>query len=131
MAYDVGLVFIFLKEFAGAGEGYLVDVAVHLVGCHTDTVVGDLEGLFLLVQFDRYFQLAGLAGECACRCEGFELLVGIDCIGHQLAQEYFVVAVKKLLDYRKYVLGSYSDLSFSICHNNKNLPAPFAEAGKH
>ena len=36
---------------------------------------------------------------------------------YQLTQEDFVVAVEKLLDYRKYVLGSYSDLSFCVCHN--------------
>ena len=33
--------FVFVEEFFGAGEGYLVDILFDVVGIHADAVVGD------------------------------------------------------------------------------------------
>ena len=40
-----GFVFVFLQEIRSAGKGDLVDVFLHLVGGHADSVVDHLDGL--------------------------------------------------------------------------------------
>ena len=106
------LVLVFLKELPCTGEGYLVDVPVHLIGGHTDTAVGDLKDLFLFVEFDYDLRFADLFFEFAAGGKGLELFSGIHRIGDYLTEENLVVAVKELLDDREYVFRSYSNLSF-------------------
>ena len=117
MAYYI-LVFVFLKELSGGGEGDLVDVLVNLFGRHADSVVDDLESLFLLVQFDPDFQVSEFAVEFAVRGEGLHLLGRVHGVGHKFPQENLVVRIQKLLDDREYVLCRHPDLSCLcfICH---------------
>ena len=55
---DYALVLVFLEEFAGRREGYLVDVFIYLLGGHTYAVVDYAEYLFLLVELDFDLELA-------------------------------------------------------------------------
>ena len=108
----VGRVLVFGKEFLGAGEGNLVDVFVDVLGGHAYAAVGDGEGAFLLVDGDRDVEVAQLALIFAERRERAQLLGGVDGVAHQLAQKNLVVAVQKFLDYRKNVVGGYTNCSF-------------------
>ena len=117
MADDVRLVFVFFQELAGAGEGYLIDVAVYFVRRHAYAVVGDAEGFLFLVKLDFDLQVSHFSIEGACTGERLEFLGCVHCVRHKLAQEDFVVAVEELLDDRENVLGGYSYLSFCVCHN--------------
>ena len=119
MADDgVQLVLVFLEEFAGGGEGDLVDVTVHLVLGHSDAPVDDAEDLLLFVQLDADFHLTELALEVAAGGEGLELAGGVHRVGDEFAQEDFVVGIEELLDYREDILGSYADFAFEClgCH---------------
>ena len=115
MAYDI-LVLVFLEEFACGGECYLVDIPVNLLGGHSYAVVGDCQYFIVLVEGDFDLQVPVFAGEFSRAGESLELLAGIDRIGDELAQEDFVVRIKKLLDYREYVLRSYTDFTVYIFH---------------
>ncbi len=109
------VVLVFLQEVVCAREGYLVDVFVDLLRRHADAPVADGERLRLLVGRDAHGEVAELALEVALHRERFQLLRGVDCVAHNLAQENLVVAVKKLLDNRENVLGSYSNIA--LLHN--------------
>ena len=54
-------VFVLINELFGAGEGDLVDEAVHFVSCHAYSVVGNGECLFLLVDGDTHTGVAQVA----------------------------------------------------------------------
>ena len=87
----VGGVLVFFEEFLGARESNLVDVFLDVVGCHADAVVADGKGAFFLVDCNGYLEVTKFALELAERGECAEFLGGVDCVRHQLAQEYFVV----------------------------------------
>ena len=115
MADDV-LVLVLLEEFACGREGYLVDVLVDLLFSHADTAVDDLQGFCRLVENDLHVQVTQFALELAIGSEGLHLLGSIHCICDKLPEEYFVIRIEKLLDYRENVLGSHTYLSF-VCHD--------------
>ena len=113
VAYDIiGVVFVFGKKIFSAREGYLIDVFVDIVGSHAYAVVahGESSGFFVDCYCD--LELAHLALEIAKRCKGAQFLSGIDCIRHQLAEKYLVVAIEKFFDNGKNVLGGYTDCTF-------------------
>jgi len=112
---SVGGVLVFLQEFLGAAEGDLVDVAVDVAGVHADASVRHCQRASLFVNFDTHVQLTQLALELAEGGEGLQFLRGVDGVGHQLAQEYLMVAVQELLDDGEDVFGCYPN--FSGCHN--------------
>ena len=118
MANDrVVLLFVFFEEVLGAGEGHLVDVALHLVGSHADAVVGDGEGLGLAVDPDADLPLTAFAA-VAGHGGHAPLADGIDPIAHQLPQEHLMAAVDGLLDDREDVLGVDLDLAlFRLQHH--------------
>ena len=82
---DDGLILILLHKLLGTREGYLVDVAIYLLGRHAYTAVGDCQGLGSLIDSYAYCQVAKLAIELTLRREGFELLRSIHSVGYQLA----------------------------------------------
>ncbi len=84
---------VLLEEVLGAGEGYLVDVAVNFLGVESDAVVADGQSACLLVNFDVYLQIAQLTLEVAEPCQGAQFLTGVDGVADKLAQEYLVVRV--------------------------------------
>ncbi len=58
MAYDaVGVVFIFGEEFFGAGEGYLIDILIDVVGIHANAMVGDGESAGLFINGDAHLKV--------------------------------------------------------------------------
>ena len=117
----VGTVFIFCQEILGAREGNLIDIFVNILGCHTDAVITDGKRAGLFIDFDIHTCVAHLTLEIAERCKSIQLLGGVDCVRHQLAQKDFVVAVKKFLDDGENVLGGYTDSAVSFCHYNNVL----------
>ena len=46
--------------------------------------------------------------------QGLQFLGRIDRVRNEFAEENFMVGIQELLDYRKNVLGGYTDLSF-VC----------------
>ena len=122
MADDI-LVFVLLQEFPGGRECDLVDISVDFFRSHTYAVVDNAQYLFLLVEFDLHFQVHEFALELAVGGQHLQFLCGVHGVCHELTQEYFVVGIKELFDYRKYVLGGYTDfaLQFFFSHNKKTF----------
>ena len=117
MADDAAnLVLVFFEEFARAGEGNLVDVAIEFVFGHTDTVVNHLEGFGGLVQFNAHFQVVERKFEVARICQGLHLLLRIHGVGDQLAQENLVIRVEEFLDDRENIFGGHSNSTFVAFH---------------
>ena len=110
---DDGLVLILGHKLLGTREGDLVDVAVHLVGRHTDTVVTNRQDALLGIDLHLDLQVARLALPCALRRERAQLLRGIDGIRNQLTQENLVVRIQKLFNDRKDIFRSHSNGSVS------------------
>ena len=116
MADDgVGIVLVLLQEVVGAGESYLVDVLLNLLGCHADAVVAHGDGLGILVDADAHLQLAHLTLEVAFAGEGLQLLGGINGVAYDFANEDFVVAIEKLFDDGEDILGCNPDVT--LFHN--------------
>ena len=78
-------------RFVGAGEGYLVEVAVNLLGGHADATVRDGDGSGFLVDTDGDLQVAQFALEIALAGQCLQLLGGVDGVRDNLANEYFVI----------------------------------------
>ena len=75
MADDASdLVLVLLEEFTGGGECDLVDVPVHLLRCHADTVIDDFQCLIILIQFDADGKFTEFALEVTACGEGLHLL---------------------------------------------------------
>ena len=75
MADDASdLVLVLLEEFTGGGECDLVDVPVHLLRCHADTVIDDFQCLIVLIQFDADGKFTEFALEVTACGEGLHLL---------------------------------------------------------
>ena len=109
------LVLVLLQELARGGECNLVDVLIDLLFRHADAIVDDLQGLLLLIQLDADLQVAELLLQVAGSGQGLEFLGRIDRVRNEFAEENLMVGIQELLDYRKNVLGGYTDLSF-VCH---------------
>ena len=66
MPYNVpDLVLVLLEELPCARKCYLVDVLVHFLCSHTQTVVYYLKGLRILIEDNTYIQLTELTFELA------------------------------------------------------------------
>ena len=116
MANDgCGVVFVFVDKLLGARESDLVDVFVHLLGSHTDTMVLHGEGLLVLINNYAYAHIAEFAFSITNRGQCFELLSGVHRVGYELAKENLVIRIEKFLDDRENVLGCYSNVTF-CCH---------------
>ena len=106
----IGIILIFLQEVVSAGEGYLVDIFVDFIGCQSQAAVGYGQGI--LAQGDVDGEVAQVALEVAHRGKGLQLLCGVHGIGHQFAEEDFVVAIQEFLDDGEYILCGYPNISF-------------------
>ena len=81
---SVGIVLVLVQEVIGARECNLVDVLLNLVGSHTNTTVGNCDGLGILVNADGNLQVAQLAFEFALAAECLQLLRSIYGIADNL-----------------------------------------------
>ena len=77
---------------------YLVDVLIHFVGGHADSVIGDGECFLFLINSNAHACIAQVALHFAYRRERFEFGRSIDGIGDQFAKEDLVVGIQKFLD---------------------------------
>ncbi len=107
----VGVLLIFVQEVGGAAEGYLIDVAVYLVGGHADAAVGDGDGSCLGVEVDAHLEVAQLALEVALAGERLEFLRGVAGVAYNLAKENLVIAIEKLFDDGEDVLSCNPNVS--------------------
>ena len=46
----VGIILVFLKEVGYSREGYLVDILVYLLLCHSDTMIADGDGTLVGIE---------------------------------------------------------------------------------
>ena len=108
----IGLVLVLLHEVVDAREGYLIDIAVNLVGSHTDTAVADGERTLVLIQVYMHGEVTHLALEITLGSQGLQLLGSVYRIGNHFTKEDLVIRIEELLDDREYVLCRYSDITF-------------------
>ena len=134
MAND-GVVFllVLLQEILGAGEGHLVDVALHLIGGHADAVVADGERFGFAIHTDPdgpvipFTAIAGHRRHAA-------LADGVDAIAHQLPQKHLMAGINGLLDDRENVFGVDLNLTLFLQHRhsfavkNQTLETGFTRA---
>ncbi len=107
-----GGVFVFIEELLGAGERYLVDIAVDILGGHAYAGVADSERAGLFVDSHTHIELTDLAFEFAERREGAQLLAGVDGVRDKLTEENLVVAIEKFFDDGENIFGRYPDSTF-------------------
>ena len=81
------------------------------------------EYFFVFVEFYFNLEVPELSLELPVGGEGAQFLRSIDGVCHQFAEENLMIGIKELFDYRKYVLGGYTDgsLQFFFCHNKKSF----------
>ena len=102
----VALVLIFLYEVGCAGEGDLVDVLLHLVRGHAQSIVHEGQGLLLRVHDDVYPRLVPLRqGILAHHVQLLQLRHGVAAVGDQLPVKDVVVVIQPLFDDRKNVFA--------------------------
>ena len=101
----VGFVLVFFQEILDAGKCDLIDVFVDLVLGHTQTVVRDLDGLFIGVDGNLNLVIHILRSlVLSDQLQLFQLGNCIAAVADQLAVENIVVGIQPLFDHRKYVL---------------------------
>jgi len=85
------------EELAGARFGDGAEVGDHFVAAHANAVVGDGQGLGLLVEgeADLEVALALEQGRVVQRLEA-QLVAGVGRVGHQLTQENLAVGVQRV-----------------------------------
>lgn len=106
------IVLILFQEVIRTRKGYLVDVFVNLLGCHSNATVRNRKSPFRLINADANRQIAHFTLEVALHGQSLELLGCVYGIAHNLAEKNLMVAIKKFLDNRENVLGSDSDITF-------------------
>ena len=85
------LVLILAEELLRAGECNLVDILVHLLCCHSYSVILNSEGLFVLVDNDTHTHIAQITFGFAYGSKCLEFLSGIHSIADKLTQKNLVV----------------------------------------
>ena len=113
----VRVVLVLLEEVVGARESYLIDVFVDFFGGQTNTAVGHGNGVLAQADTDR--QVAQLAFVLTNGGKSLQFLRSINGVGHQFAQEYFVVTVQKLFNDGEDVFGRYPNVTF--LHNSNSI----------
>ena len=126
MANDcVVLLFVFLEKILSAGKRHLIDVALHLIGCHADAVVADGQGLGLAINPDANAAFLPLTA-IASHGRHASFADGINTVAHQFPKENLMAGINGLLDDRKDVLGVDLDLTLFVHHRHglrvKNRP---------
>ena len=105
-------VFVFIHKLFCTRESDLVDILIHLLGCHTDTVVLYGKGLFLFINKYAHACVTQLAFGFAYGGEGFQFLGSIYRITNQLTEKNLVVRIQKFLDDGEDIIWCYPDISF-------------------
>ena len=134
MAND-GVVFllVLLQEILGAGEGHLVDVALHLIGGHADAVVADGERFGFAIHTDPNGPVIPFTAVAGHRRHA-ALADGVDAIAHQLPQKHLMAGINGLLDDRENVFGVDLNLTLFLQHRhsfavkNQTLETGFTRA---
>ena len=100
----IALILILLDEIGGAGESDLVDVLLHLICSHTQTVIH--EGERLLIGIDNHIDLRLVPFRKSVLSHHIQLFQLGNCVaavGDQLSVEDVVIGIQPLLDNRKNV----------------------------
>ena len=102
----IGLVLILLQEILRAGKGDLVDVLVHLVLSHAETIVCEADA-FLVgadLYLDRILFSLRLA-EIADQGQLLQLRDRVAAVGHHFTHENIVIGIKPLFYNRKDIVA--------------------------
>ena len=113
---DDSLILILCEELLGTRKCDLIDVAIDLLGGHTNTAITHRQCLLLGIHADVNLRITQFTLELTFRRERFEFLRGINGIRHQLTQENFVIRIEEFFDYGEYILRCYSDFSVFHCY---------------
>ena len=88
-----GRIFVFVQKFFGTRKGHLVDVFLHFVGGHSQSLVNDVQFFAVFVNFDFYLRLAIFYVGFANTAKVFQFKGSVCSVGNQFPQENFVVAI--------------------------------------
>ena len=100
----IALVLILLDKVGGAGERDLVDLLLHLVRCHAQSIVRKGQGLLLRIDYYVYPGLISLRQSILSHHVQFlKLRHGVAAIGNQFPVKDVVVVIQPLFDNRKNV----------------------------
>ncbi len=106
-------VFVLVYKLLCTGERDLVDIAIHLLSCHADTVIADGQGFLRFVEANAYAQVAQVALGFTHRRQGLQLLRRIYGVTDQLTQKDLVIAVQKFLDDGEYIVRRHANITFT------------------
>ncbi len=96
--------------------GDRTEVFFHFSLVHADAVVGDRQGLFILVDRQLDLEIAAAETDRVVRqCQICQLVDGIGCVRDQLAQKNFLVGVNRIDHQIQKTLGFCLKLLFCHC----------------
>ncbi len=102
----IGLILIFLNKVRSAGKSNLVDILLHLVRSHTDTIIDKLERLFLRIHDHLNLRLITVRqGIFTHHVQFLQLRDRITSVGDQLPEEDIMVGIQPLLDDRENIVA--------------------------
>ena len=110
-------VFVFVYKLLRTGERDLVDVFIHLLGGHSDTMVGNGQGLLGLINTYAHAKVAQITLHFTNGRQSLQFLRSIDGIGDQLTQEDLVIRIQKFLDDGEDIITRHPNITFThiIC----------------
>ena len=100
----IRLILVLVQEILSSGERNLVNIFLHLIRGHTDSVIDELNGLLVRIHANLNLILIILGQNRLS--DQLQLLQLRDCVrtvGHQLAKENIMIRIQPLLYNRKYI----------------------------
>ena len=102
----IGLVLVLLDEIRRTGKSDLVDILLHLVRRHTDTVINKLERLLLRVHDHLNLRLITVGqGIFPHHVQLLQLRNCITAVGDQFPEKDIMVGIQPLLDDRENIVA--------------------------
>ena len=106
-------VFVFVDKLLRAGESDLVDVFIHLLGGHSDTMIGNGQGLLGLINTYAHAKVAQITLHFTNGRQSLQFLRSIDGIGDQLTQEDLMIRIQKFLDDGEDIITRHPNITFT------------------
>ena len=106
-------VFVFVDKLLRAGESDLVDVFIHLLGGHSDTMIGNGQGLLGLIYTYAHAKVAQVALHFTNGRQSLQFLRSIHGIRDQLTQEDLMIRIQKFLDDGEDIITRHPNITFT------------------
>ena len=115
----VRLILILFQELRRAGKSNLCDVTDYLVRSHTNSVIGEYQCFFLIVNRYGDLRLISLRKPyLAYGIQFFSLGYGIGSVRNQFPDKNILIRIHPFLDYWKNVVAVNRQISMSHFHTN-------------